>query len=150
LLKTTNYIGLCLAFSEEILFRGFTINVIQAYSSATTAAIASSIIFGMAHYPFTFGATALFEGILGGFFAFAYYFSGFNLAVPILLHLLYDFSTLFGTWLYASRDLNRNLAIADEKVRLLPSEDPKRFNEMCRTVRSVISLRVNVYPHLGL
>jgi membrane protease YdiL (CAAX protease family) len=121
------------AFSEEIFFRGYSINVIQAYSDVTTAAIATSIIYGLAHFPFTFGATAIFEGVLGAFYAFAFYYSGFNLAVPILLHLLYDFSTLFVTWYNASRDLNRNLAIA-EKIRLLPSEDPKRFDEMCKVV----------------
>jgi membrane protease YdiL (CAAX protease family) len=112
--------------------------VIQAYSDVTTAAIATSIIYGLAHFPFTFGATAIFEGVLGAFYAFAFYYSGFNLAVPILLHLLFDFSTLFGTWFNASRDLNRNLAIAEEKVRFLPSEDPKRFNEMCQTVFSLL------------
>lgn len=49
------------------------------------------------------GANAFIEAILGGMFAFSYVYSGNNIAVPIAIHGLYDFGTIFFTWLLASR-----------------------------------------------
>lgn len=49
------------------------------------------------------GANALVESVLGGMFAFSYIYSGYNIAVPIAIHGLYDFGTIFITWLLASR-----------------------------------------------
>ena len=49
------------------------------------------------------GANAFIEAILGGMFAFSYVYSGNNIAVPIAIHGLYDFGTIFLTWLFASR-----------------------------------------------
>jgi hypothetical protein len=57
----------------------------------------TSAIFGFAHEP-VFGASALIEAILGGAFGFAYYYSHFNLFVPILVHFLYDFWTFYFVW----------------------------------------------------
>ena len=43
----------------------------------------------------------------GVFFAFSFYYSGYNLAVPIAVHVVYDFANIFAAWWSASIDMKR-------------------------------------------
>ena len=60
----------------------------------------------------TRGANAVNEAFLGGIFCFCYYYSGYNLAVPIIAHALYDLITIFTTWRSASNDMKKRMTIA--------------------------------------
>ena len=54
--------------SEEFFFRGFVTSLIANYTNSLGALAASSVIFGVAHYPFFFGAASIMESILGTVF----------------------------------------------------------------------------------
>lgn len=81
--------GIC----EEILFRGFLIDYLTQYTDIYSAALASSIIFGLAH---TYqGLRGILQGMGAGIvFAAFYIFTG-SLLVPMLLHVLVD---IHGGW----------------------------------------------------
>jgi len=68
----------------------------------------SSALFGLAHYPVP-GGNALLEAVLGGCFGYLYYASDYNIFVPIAAHAVYDFITVFSTWLIASRQLQSQI-----------------------------------------
>lgn len=51
--------------SEEMFFRGFLYLVTEKYSDPLFATLISSLIFGIAHFPFTFGPPALVEACIG-------------------------------------------------------------------------------------
>jgi hypothetical protein len=80
------------------------------------AAALSSMLFGLAHSPL-FGFSSLVEGTLGGGFALAYWCSGRNLLVPILVHTMYDFGALFLTWLSASKDIEARVTMAEKAIK---------------------------------
>ena len=132
---TAFVLSFCAGLSEEIFFRGFLFSVLQKYSNLWTAWLGSAIIFGLAHYPFILGPQAVFETFLGLYFAFVYWFSGYNLAIPILVHTIYDFVTLFGTWIFTAKQLQHNIAKATERTKLMPINEPELFKETCRLVR---------------
>ena len=97
-------LALSAGVSEELLFRGFLLVALKQYFGTNLAIFISSATFGLAHYP-VFGASALVEATLGGIFAFSYVYSGYNLAVPIAIHTLYDLFTIYYTWVGASKDI---------------------------------------------
>ena len=72
----------------------------------------------------------------GGYFAYTFWASGYNLAVPIIVHTLYDFVSMYGTWYYASMEINEELKVTEERVRQMPSREPEMFREICRKVRA--------------
>lgn len=51
--------------AEEVFFRGFIFDVILKFSNVPIAIIGSSIFFGLAHSPFTFGPSAIVEMFIG-------------------------------------------------------------------------------------
>ena len=53
---------------------------------------------------------------MGGFFAFSYQYSDHNIAVPIVVHTIYDFSAIFFTWLIASRDLSKRIGEVESGI----------------------------------
>ena len=93
-------------FAEEVFFRGMLFqSILRATNDSDIAAlIISSAVFGLAHYP-VFGQKPLLESFLGGTFGFLYISSGYNLAVPIVAHSLYDAATIFFTWLAARKEI---------------------------------------------
>lgn len=95
-------------FSEEVAFRGFIFLSLDQSVGQLFALLVSSIIFGFAHFPI-YGSSTLLECFFGGVFAYGYYASGYNLAVPIAAHTMYDFATMFLTWSTASADFKKRL-----------------------------------------
>ncbi|MBO1307254.1 CPBP family intramembrane metalloprotease [Enterococcus sp. 669A] len=98
------------AFSEEIIFRGFLFNQLEKVTSMWPAIIISGAIFGFMHAILPsivrgdtfsqFLVKSMSElggmGILGSlFYIFLYKKSG-NLWVPILIHAILDYSRVFG------------------------------------------------------
>ena len=76
------------------------------------------------------------EALIGGTLAFSYWYSGNNLAVPIIVHTLYDFITLLVTWNYAKDDLNKRLSIAvQDEIKALLTLNPETFKLLATRVR---------------
>ena len=71
----------------------------------------SSAIFGLAHFPL-WGSNAIVEAVLGGVLGFAYWYSEYNLAVPIAIHTIYDFAVTYFTWNSARSDPKVNAITA--------------------------------------
>ena len=92
--------------TEELAFRGFLLSFLLHGPGGGTAAtavgglplplalFASSALFGFLHFPL-FGANTVVEFVLACGFGYAYIASDYNLAVPILVHTVYDLATLF-------------------------------------------------------
>ena len=131
---TAGILSFCAGLSEEIFFRGFLFSFIEQYSNLPIAWIGSAMIFGLAHYPFFLGPQAIFEFFLGLYFTFVYWISGYNLVIPILVHAIYDFITLFGTWLFTSKTLQENIMKATERTKLMPVNEPELFRDTCQLV----------------
>lgn len=102
-------LSLTAGFSEEVAFRGFVFLSLDQSVGQISALIVSSVIFGFAHFPI-YGSSTLLECFFGGVFAYGYYASGYNLAVPIAAHTMYDFATMFLTWSIASADFKKRLS----------------------------------------
>ena len=67
---------------------------------------------------------------------FYYRYSGYNLAVPIAVHTLYDFITISSTWLLARDDLNRRLRLAAQsEASRLDLLSPKELEAVSDAVR---------------
>jgi len=82
------------AFGEELLYRGYLIDVFALVTGKRTiswisAAILSSIFFGLAHLYQDFSGV-LTAGIHGLVFAGLYFYTGRNLWAPILAHGIHD------------------------------------------------------------
>ena len=73
--------------------------------------------------------------MLGAYFGFVYWFSGYNLAIPIVAHAFYDCFTVFASWLYSSIDLNNNLALIEGQAKISVKGDTTKFKDTCRVVR---------------
>jgi membrane protease YdiL (CAAX protease family) len=122
------------AVAEEVFFRGFCFNAFAGYFDPWVALISSSALFGLAHFP-VFGANAALESILGGVMGFAYMQSGYNLAVPIMIHCLYDFITIFRTWTVASKDLKERLLEATEyQISRETIKEPSKVKVLSKAV----------------
>lgn len=89
-----------ISLGEEIMFRGYILNLIESQSGFLKAAIVSSVLFGFLHSflrlsgtqdvlngMIAVGVSAL---IFGFVFAYAYKISGNNLVLPILIHGIWD------------------------------------------------------------
>jgi membrane protease YdiL (CAAX protease family) len=79
------------AFSEEIIFRGYLITRLSAVTGSTALAVfLSAVIFSLGHgYE---GATGVISvGTMGLLLALAYVWRG-SLVIPIVIHFLQDFS----------------------------------------------------------
>ena len=97
--------------AEEAFFRGFVFNVANWALGIPGAFIISSSLFALGHYPL-WGANAFLEAFLGGIFCYCYYYSGFNLIVPIVAHATYDLITIFSTWRSASNEMKTKMSQA--------------------------------------
>jgi hypothetical protein len=62
------------------------------------------------------------------------------LVVPILVHSFYDFFTIFGTWLIASKEFKEGLKDTDIRYRVLPEEDKSKFEVTCRKVFDMMDI----------
>jgi membrane protease YdiL (CAAX protease family) len=109
-------ISITTGITEEFAFRGFLLPALSSAFGLPVAYAVSSAAFGLAHYP-QFGFNAGVEALLGWVFAYSYVSSGYNIAVPIAVHALYDFATLFLSWLAATRSLKRRMRQAEEQLR---------------------------------
>ena len=54
--------------------------------------------------------------------------------VPIVIHSLYDFVTIFATWLFAGSDINRGTLFAEERYQVVPDVGYGKFQEECRMI----------------
>ena len=86
-LGTALLLSLGAGIAEEAFFRGVVFNVANWAIGVPGAFIVSSGLFALGHFP-VWGANAFNEAFLGGIFCFCYYYSGYNLAVPIIAHAL--------------------------------------------------------------
>mmetsp|Transcript_9399 Transcript_9399/g.8399 ORF Transcript_9399/g.8399 Transcript_9399/m.8399 type:complete len:309 (-) Transcript_9399:162-1088(-) len=120
-------------FSEELFFRGLLFPIFNQYLGIIPAYVITSSLFGLAHSP-VFGANALVEALLGGIFAFLFVYSGYNLAVPIAAHTMYDFLTIIVIWYFSSRDLKRRIFEASDKLVVLSKSDEDTFKILSKSV----------------
>lgn len=111
--------GIC----EEVAFRGFVYNAIWQTSGETAALLLSSLAFGLAHFP-VFGASTFLELLFGLVFAMSYKLSGFNLFVPIVVHVVYDFVVLFVTWLGSTAEFKRRIDEMEWDILTVPADTP--------------------------
>ncbi|CAM6001935.1 unnamed protein product [Sphagnum balticum] len=117
-------------FSEEIFFRSIVQRLVATASGPEIGVVVSSVLFGLAHAPFWCRCS------ICAVFGYAYIVSGYNLAVPVAIHTLYDLFTMFGTWIYAKEDLNnRILSAAKEEARRIDNMSPKEFEDIISAVR---------------
>ena len=113
-------------FTEEALFRGQLLPFISTWLNShfpltidpalvlnspfpsfdIISLIVTSIVFGLLHFP-TFGLSAIIEIVLGGAFGLSFLASGGNILIPILIHTVYDFVTIFGSWKKALDELHQ-------------------------------------------
>ena len=99
LLLTTLVTFLGIGVGEEIMFRGYIQRLLESNFSFWRAAILTSVLFGMLHSfllvssenalnsMIAVGVSATFFGLM---FSFAYFKTGRNLILPILLHGIWD------------------------------------------------------------
>ena len=66
------------------------------------------MIFGIAHLPLD-NINFVLETLLGGAFGAMYITSGYNLAVPVIAHVVYDFTTLLGSWIWGRNEIRRRI-----------------------------------------
>jgi membrane protease YdiL (CAAX protease family) len=111
--------GIC----EEVAFRGFVYNAIWQTSGETAALLLSSLAFGLAHFP-VFGASTFLEVLFGLVFAMSYKLSGYNLFVPIVVHVVYDFVVLFVTWLGSTAEFKRRIDEMEWDILTVPADTP--------------------------
>ena len=127
----SSLLSLGAGLSEELFFRGFLFILIQNYLGGQVPAyIISSSLFGLAHTP-VFGANAALEAFFGGFFAFSFVYSGYNLGVPIAAHALYDFTTILITWWFASKEIQSKIIDAEYELANL---DENLYNSLVKGV----------------
>ena len=94
----------------------------------------------MVHFPL-WGANAALEAIIGGILGYAYWYSDQNLAVPIVIHSLYDYTTMLITWYFAKTELND--AIFREikrEVLQMKSMTRKEIDDLATRVFNVLDL----------
>ena len=90
------------SIAEEVFFRGFLLKFLESITgSFSFSVIVSSISFGLTHCPLNW-MNQILEGGLGAILAIVYKNCGYNLAVPILAHAIYDFLTLYASWIFLS------------------------------------------------
>lgn len=90
------------SMAEEVFFRGFLLRLLETMTgSFPFAVIISSISFGLTHCPLNW-TNQILEGGLGVILAVVYKQCGYNLAVPLLAHAVYDFLTLYASWIFLS------------------------------------------------
>lgn len=51
-----------------------------------------------------------------------------------MIHSLYDFVTIFATWLFAASDINRGTLFAEERYQVVPDVGYGKFQEECRMI----------------
>lgn len=84
-------VSITAGFCEELLYRGFLIPYIEAFSNKGVAILLSSVLFGLCHAYYQGWYGALRTGGMGVVFAGLYIFSG-SLWLSILLHAFMDFN----------------------------------------------------------
>lgn len=135
-------ISLTAAISEEVFFRGFVYQAIEAASNTPIAVFASAGIFGFAHFPLNV-SNALLEAILGGAFSVAYGATGNNIAVPIAMHFVYDFLTIFIAWASATNRLESAIKSEEESMKNVFSLGPEEFNKLAKSIFLAIDKNEN-------
>mmetsp|Transcript_24778 Transcript_24778/g.41388 ORF Transcript_24778/g.41388 Transcript_24778/m.41388 type:complete len:377 (+) Transcript_24778:52-1182(+) len=108
-------ISMAAGYSEEICFRGFLFDSLSQNFGDVSASVASSVAFGMLHAPL-FGSSILVEAVLGAVLCYSYVASGYNIAVPIAVHTMFDFFTLFLTWFITTMDLKTRVQQAEKEI----------------------------------
>lgn len=81
--------SITVGFCEELLYRGFLIPYIEAFSNKGAAVLLSSVFFGLSHAYYQGWDRALRTGVMGVVFAGLYILSG-SLWLPIILHAFMD------------------------------------------------------------
>jgi len=127
--------GIC----EETSFRGLVFPVLALKLNPTLGWLASSLIFGFAHYSggFTLDVLAnlLLLSVCGLWFGGLAVVSGGNLAAPIIAHTLYDFQSMFGSYLAVSD------RIGYVRKQMVKSKEWGELEEPSRSMVAVDRLR---------
>ena len=89
-------IALIPAIGEELMFRGFLMNLLAQKSNHHNGIAVSALIFAVVHFNFT---NFFFYFILGVVMGYVYYW-GRNLIFPIIIHFVNNALVLFG-YMYA-------------------------------------------------
>jgi hypothetical protein len=137
--------GIC----EEVAFRGFVYNAIWQTSGETTALLLSSLAFGLAvDFP-VFGASTYLELLFGLVLAMSYKLSGFNLFVPIVVHVVYDFVVLFVTWLGSTAEFKRRIDEMERDILTVPADTPlpPQIDILARLVMLACFPSIHPYIH---
>ena len=98
--------------------------------------VLSSIIFGLVHFPL-WGANAIIESIYGAVLGFSFWYTDYNLAVPIAIHTMYDFATLFFTWLSSRNDLKMRMKLLDKDIELSSTLMDSEIDTLADAVRII-------------
>lgn len=131
--------------SEELVFRGCLFVYLQNSVGNLSAYVISSLIFGLAHSPI-FGASTAVEIIIGIIFAYIFEISGKNLAVPIAVHTIYDFTTILITWWYAKEQLRKQiLEVEKGKLIKLSTSDSEEYKSLACAVFNSIDINGDGY-----
>ena len=109
--------------SEEVAYRGVCYGIIDRVAGEVPALVLSSILFALAHDR-SFGVDFFIKAALGLLFPFIYKLSGFNLLVPIVMHVVYDFLILFFTWQASSIDFKRRIDAMEWDIITVPADTP--------------------------
>lgn len=106
--------------SEEFLFRGILLTMLEGFIGVEAAIIFSSLCYGLVHQTTVkYGQNAILETFVGIIFGYAYVASGHNLAVPIAGHIVYNFATILVTWWLSTNQFHAKIS----QLHVLPEKD---------------------------
>jgi membrane protease YdiL (CAAX protease family) len=98
---------------EELLFRGVVQGLLRQAYGVVPAVLATSALFGVAHYLALSGGGKLtyiaIAGALGIVLGAAYELSG-NIVVPSVIHGIYNAILFFGNWVIETQDIPQQAA----------------------------------------
>lgn len=108
---------------------------LEAALGVDMGTIISSLLYGMIHVPI-WGANFAIETFLGALFAMAFRWSGYNLAVPIAAHTMYDFGSTYFIWLRAKTDFSKRLRVhrEEEKKDIEDSDFARLYDASIKTL----------------
>ena len=102
---------------EELAFRGFCFGFAQKmFGGGPLEALTFSTVLYAVYHMWVYNTNAIIDSFFGSVYTLAFYLSGGNMVVPILIHSLYDFFTTLITWITASTDLNDRVKVEEAKL----------------------------------
>ena len=143
-LFTAFIVSIGAAASEEVFFRGLVQNLFNQIIPAPASLLFTSVIFGIAHLPLN-NINFILETILGGAFGLLYITSGYNLAVPVIAHVVYDFTTLLGSWIWGRNEIQRRIQQQNEQVQNIFKLSKEEFDKLSYAYFKALDLNNDGY-----